>query len=78
MKETQLDCRGLQCPDPIVRLFLAMKELDAGDRLVIEATDPAFHPDLAAWILSTGHHLERFEEGEVKRAVIRKREARAA
>jgi len=78
MTDTKLDCRGLRCPEPIIRLFTAIRELETGDRLVIEATDPAFQPDLEAWIASTGHALEEYREGEVKTAIVRKQDAQPA
>lgn len=70
---TILDCRGLKCPLPIVELALAIKQLEAGQSIRIEATDPAFLPDLRAWIEVSGNVLEQIEdEGEIKRAQIRK------
>ena len=69
----QLDCSDLRCPEPIVRVFEAMHDLDAGDRIEVVATDPAFKSDLAAWAEMTGHSLVEFVEGPPHRALVEKR-----
>ncbi len=66
-----LDCRKLLCPMPIVKISLAVKEMEPGDVLVVEATDPAFELDVQAWADMTGNQLEEFEGGDVQRATIR-------
>ena len=65
-----LNCRELRCPMPIVELARAIQELKAGDRIVVEATDPAFEMDVRAWAEMTGNDLESFESGDVQRASI--------
>lgn len=76
MTATVLDCQGLKCPLPIVHLALAIKDLPNGATVEIEATDPAFLPDLRAWSEVSGHAIERIDEGPVKRALVRKRVVR--
>ena len=66
-----LNCREMQCPMPIVKLSMAAKEMQAGEEIVVEATDPAFETDVRAWAKMTGHALESFEAGDVQRAKIR-------
>lgn len=66
-----LDCRHLQCPMPIVRLSMAVRDMEPGEEVVVEATDPAFEMDVRAWAEMTGHSIERFEQGDVQRACIR-------
>lgn len=60
---------------PIVRLGLAVRSMRAGERLAVQATDPAFEADLNAWAKRTGHRIVQFERGEVSAAVIEKAEA---
>ena len=72
MADHNLDCKGLRCPMPIVRISQAVKELKTGERLHIEATDPAFRADLEAWTRRMGHLLLEFQPGAVQRAVIEK------
>jgi tRNA 2-thiouridine synthesizing protein A len=67
-----LDCTGLRCPLPIVKVSLAMRTMAAGERLLVEATDPAFRPDIMAWTRQLGHRLVSFEPGAVQRALIEK------
>jgi len=42
-----VDCRGLQCPMPILKTRLALNPLKKGDRLVIFADDPTFSEEFA-------------------------------
>lgn len=52
-----IDCMGLQCPGPIVRLNEALAAAAAGDRIEIRASDPGFGRDIEAWCRSRGHEL---------------------
>lgn len=65
-----LDCRAKQCPIPIVELSIAVRDMQPGDSVVVEATDPAFELDVRAWAEMTGHTLEELEIGKVFRATI--------
>lgn len=69
---THLDCIGLQCPEPIIRLCMAIKRIAPGDTLVIEATDLAFRADLHAWSAMTGNPVLSFDDGSPKRATVLK------
>jgi tRNA 2-thiouridine synthesizing protein A len=75
--EISLDCIGLRCPMPIVRLSLAIKALRAGDRVRIDATDAAFEADLRAWVQQLGHPLIEFRPGMVQQALVEKGPIRA-
>jgi tRNA 2-thiouridine synthesizing protein A len=65
IKEDQvLDCTGMLCPMPIVKVSKAMKELQPGQVLKMIATDPGSPPDMEAWSRQTGNELLRsLEEG---------------
>jgi len=67
-----LDCTDLRCPMPIVRISQMVKGMAPGDRLSIQASDPAFRADLEAWLRRLGHQLVDFKDGPVQRAVIEK------
>lgn len=67
-----LDCKDLRCPMPIVRISQAVKGMQPGERLFVEATDPAFQADLDAWTKHLGHILVEFQSGAIQRAVIEK------
>lgn len=67
-----LDCKGLRCPMPIVRLSKALKTMTTGQTLVVEASDPAFASDVRAWVRTMGYELIECIDGPIKKAVIRK------
>jgi tRNA 2-thiouridine synthesizing protein A len=72
MTDVKLDCKGLNCPVPIVRISQAIKKMEASQTMEVEADDPAFGADVDAWVRKMGHELVAFDEGAVQRAVIRK------
>jgi len=58
MPETVLDLRGLRCPLPALKTRKALTRLAAGDRLVVECTDPLSTLDIPHLINQTGDVLE--------------------
>ena len=50
----ELDCRGMRCPLPIIRLANSIAEVPVGDRLAVVADDPAARPDVPAWCRMRG------------------------
>jgi TusA-related sulfurtransferase len=71
MAEVFINCRGLQCPGPIVRLFKEAQNCAAGDIMNIEATDMGFKKDIAAWCKKTKNELLSLEEenGVIKASI---------
>jgi TusA-related sulfurtransferase len=68
-----LDCKGMLCPMPIVKLSKLMKELETGQIVLMEATDPGSVPDVTAWSKNTGNPLLAHDkEGTVMRFWIQK------
>lgn len=68
-----LDCKGMLCPIPIVKLSKAIKELAVGQVLRLDATDPGSMPDVAAWGRQTGHEvLSATESNKVFTFLVRK------
>ncbi len=57
-----LDTKGLACPMPIVKTKKAMKDMQSGEVLEVQATDKGAQSDLAAWAKSGGHELIKSEE----------------
>jgi peroxiredoxin family protein/rhodanese-related sulfurtransferase/TusA-related sulfurtransferase len=69
----EVDCTGLQCPGPIMRLKKEMESLAVGDEIVVRASDQGFFTDAPAWCLSQGHRVvEVAQKGAVVEARIRK------
>ncbi|HEX8375075.1 MAG TPA: sulfurtransferase TusA family protein [Geminicoccaceae bacterium] len=52
---TIVDARGLACPLPLTMAKRRMADLNAGDTLVVLATDPEAPIDLGAWAAVEGH-----------------------
>lgn len=52
-----LDCTGLACPGPIMKLSKTMEGLSTGDDIVVTVSDPGFAHDAPAWAASHGHEL---------------------
>lgn len=52
-----LDCCGMQCPGPIMRVYETMQDLKQGDTLEVTASDPGFVRDIDAWCRRTGNTL---------------------
>ncbi|UCE38542.1 MAG: sulfurtransferase TusA family protein [Thermoplasmata archaeon] len=60
--DATLDCKGLSCPMPIVKLAQKIKELQPGQVLELMADDPGAKQDVPAWCSRTGNEL--IESGE--------------
>jgi tRNA 2-thiouridine synthesizing protein A len=68
-----LDCTGLLCPVPIVKLSKAIKEIEPGQTILLLATDPGSRPDMAAWQRRTKNDVTVMEpEGKTFRFFIRR------
>jgi peroxiredoxin family protein/TusA-related sulfurtransferase/rhodanese-related sulfurtransferase len=69
----ELDCTGLACPGPIMRLADAVTAANAGDEVTVHVSDPGFASDAPAWVKRNGHQLVSIDpEGPGYVAVIRK------
>jgi tRNA 2-thiouridine synthesizing protein A len=68
-----LDCKGLSCPMPIIKLAKAMKKLQPGQVLQMVGTDPGSKEDVPKWCDKTGNEfLGATEEGGANVFYIRK------
>jgi tRNA 2-thiouridine synthesizing protein A len=61
-EDTVLDCRGLQCPMPVVRIGREMSTLGPGEVLKVLATDRGAVADVPAWAADTGNEVLRWHE----------------
>jgi tRNA 2-thiouridine synthesizing protein A len=55
--DLRLDCKGLLCPMPVIKISKAIKSIGVGQVLEMQATDPGSRPDMEAWSKQTGHTL---------------------
>lgn len=68
-----LDCLGLYCPMPILKIRDAIKELSVGQVIEMLSDDPASEADMQSWSTRTGHQLVDVERnGAVYRFLVRK------
>ena len=59
-----LDFKGLLCPMPVVKLAMAMKQVQVGDLIEAVATDPGVMADIPAWARTSGNELVTLEKRE--------------
>ena len=58
----QVDCSGLQCPGPIMKVYETIKSINDGDIIQVSATDSGFAKDVEAWSRRTGNTLLKVEK----------------
>lgn len=70
-----VDCRGMLCPMPVVKVVQAMTELESGQVVKVMATDRGAIADLPAWAEDTGNEVLRwYDEGDHLVFFVRKGE----
>ena len=62
--DTELDCRGLNCPLPILKTKKAVDGLRSGQILKMLATDPGSVNDVQSWSKRTENALLEHSEDE--------------
>lgn len=68
-----LDTQGLMCPEPVMMLHNAVRDISVGELLQVLATDPSTQRDIPRFCAFLGHELvEQGEAGGVYRYLIRK------
>ena len=69
-----LDCRGMRCPLPVIKLANRIDEVPVGGVLGVTADDPAARPDVAAWCRMRGQEYvgERTAEDGVPTFLVRR------
>lgn len=65
----QVDCSGLQCPGPIMKVYETIKSINDGDIIQVSATDSGFAKDVEAWSRRTGNTLLKVEK-EGKKNIV--------
>lgn len=69
----RLDCSGMQCPGPIMKVFETIKTMKEGETMEVSASDPGFSRDIGAWCRRTGNVLLSNEKrGSEYVAVVKK------
>jgi tRNA 2-thiouridine synthesizing protein A len=72
MAQVTVDCLGLRCPQPILKIAAKSAELNAGDTLEAAADCPTFEKDIRHWCERTKKTLMwiKDEGGGKKRCQI--------
>lgn len=70
----EVDCRGLPCPTPVIRLARAIGEVPVGALVAVAADDVAAATDIAAWCRMRDHEYvgQRSAEDGVPVYVVRR------
>ncbi len=72
-KDETLDCLGLMCPAPIVKLSKKIKQMESGKILELLADDEGALEDVPAWCRKTGNELlDTITEGKVYKFYVKK------
>lgn len=58
----EMDATGLYCPEPVMMLHHAVRELNSGDILKVTATDPSTQRDIPKFCQFLGHELLLHEQ----------------
>ncbi len=62
--DVTLDCKGMNCPLPILKTKKAMNEMKPGQVLFVEVTDAGSKSDIPALLRRTGNELIEMTESE--------------
>ncbi|MFI7066908.1 sulfurtransferase TusA family protein [Kribbella sp. NPDC050124] len=66
---TDLDCRGLLCPLPVIKLAKLLPTIEIGATITVLADDPAAATDIPAWCRLRNQELVSADAG---RYVVRR------
>lgn len=71
--DTILDATGLYCPEPVMMLHNAVRDMAVGELLEVIATDPSTERDIPRFCSFLGHALvDQFVSGGCYHYLIRK------
>jgi len=73
IEKTTLNCSGLQCPGPIMKVYEKIKTMEDGEYLEVRASDPGFFADIASWCQRTGNTLIKTEKKNKEFVVLLKK-----
>lgn len=73
-KEVRLvDCCGLQCPGPIMKVHETLESMEDGETVKVAATDMGFPRDIESWCQRTGNTLVKKERDGKQNVVFIKK-----
>ena len=69
-----IDAKGQKCPMPVLLTSRGIKKIEAGQLMLVEATDSGSQSDIPSWAKDTGNELvDTSEDNGVFRYLIRKK-----
>ena len=71
--EKIMDLKGLPCPMPVVKVSKGIKEVEVGQVIEADSTDPGSLTDFPAWARTSGNEILKTEEdGDVIKFFIKR------
>jgi len=68
-----MDLKGLPCPMPVVKVSKGIKEVEMGEIIEAQTTDPGALSDFPAWARTSGNEIVKTDqEGEFTRFYIKR------
>ena len=55
--EKTMDLKGMPCPMPVVKVSKGIKEIEVGQIMMAETTDPGALADFPAWARTSGNEI---------------------
>jgi tRNA 2-thiouridine synthesizing protein A len=65
-----LDCRGLKCPLPVLKMEKRLAAMASGEPLTLLATDPVARIDIPLYCRQNGHPCAISQDGDALRFEI--------
>ena len=59
-----LDLKGLACPMPVVKVSKGIKEVELGEVIEAQTTDPGSLTDFPAWAKTSGNEIVKTDQDE--------------
>ena len=60
--EKTMDLKGMPCPMPVVKVSKGIKEIEVGQILLAETTDPGALADFPAWARTSGNEIIKTDQ----------------
>ena len=68
-----MDLKGMPCPMPVVKVSKGIKEVEVGEVIEAQTTDPGALSDFPAWARTSGNEIVKTEQdGDVIRFFIKR------
>ena len=58
------DLKGLACPMPVVKVSKGIKEVEIGQVIEAQTSDPGYLSDFPAWVRTSGNEIIKTDQDE--------------